>query len=53
LGIEVEVKAGSLAKYLETSQRPYQKNTALSIEKLRPHLDFELRTVKEAIGETE
>lgn len=52
-GIEVEVKEGSLSKYLETSQRPYQRNTALSIEKLRPHLDFELKTVREAIGEVE
>ncbi|HPR14312.1 MAG TPA: sugar nucleotide-binding protein, partial [Candidatus Woesebacteria bacterium] len=29
LHIDYQVEAGSLAKYLETSQRPYQKNTAL------------------------
>lgn len=52
LNIDAEVKAGSLEKYLQTSQRPYQKNTALSIEKLLPHLDFKLKTVKEAIAET-
>lgn len=53
LKIKAEVKAGSLTKYLETSQRPYQRNTALSIEKLRAELDFELKTVREAIGEVE
>lgn len=53
LNIEAEVKAGSLTKYLETSQRPYQRNTALSIDKLRAELDFELKTVREAIGEVE
>jgi dTDP-4-dehydrorhamnose reductase len=47
-----ELQAGSLIKYLETSNRPYQKNTALNINQIKKHLDFELKTVKEAITET-
>lgn len=53
LGLGFEVQEGSLAKYLESSQRPYQKNTALNIDKLRSELDFKLKSVKEAVGETE
>ena len=49
--IDYQVEAGSLAKYLETSQRPYQKNTALSIEKLKAVLDFELTNIETAIGQ--
>jgi dTDP-4-dehydrorhamnose reductase len=53
LDLGFEVKEGSLAKYLETSNRPYQKNTALNIDKLKGQLDFELKSVSEAVGETE
>jgi len=51
-GFNFDVQEGSLAKYLETSNRPYQKNTALNIDKLRPYLDFDLKNIKQAIGET-
>lgn len=52
LNLKFEVKSGSLTKYLETSNRPYQKNTSLNIDKLGKHLDFKLKSIKEAIGET-
>lgn len=52
LGLNFEVKEGSLAKYLETSNRPYQKNTALNIDKIRASLDFEMKNIKEVIKET-
>ena len=39
------VKQGSLAEYLKTSERPYQKNTAMSVEKLKSAIDFELNNV--------
>jgi dTDP-4-dehydrorhamnose reductase len=51
LKIDYQVEAGSLAKYLATSQRPYQKNTALSVEKLKLVLDFSLTPIKTAIGQ--
>ena len=34
-GLSGDVKQGSLAEYLKTAQRPYQKNTAMSTEKLK------------------
>lgn len=37
-GLKSEVKPGSLTEYLKTATRPYQKNTAMSIEKLRKRL---------------
>lgn len=52
LGLNFDVKEGSLAKYLETSNRPYQKNTALNIEKIKASLDFEMKNIKEVIKET-
>ena len=51
LGHESQVKKGSLAKYLETTNRPYQKNTAMSVAKLKKLLDFKLTPIKEAIGQ--
>jgi dTDP-4-dehydrorhamnose reductase len=51
LNIDYQVEAGSLAKYLATSQRPYQKNTALSVAKLKATLDFSLTPIKSAISE--
>jgi dTDP-4-dehydrorhamnose reductase len=50
LNINYQVEAGSLEKYLATSQRPYQKNTALSVEKLKSFLDFELTPISLAIA---
>lgn len=52
LNLGFNVQTGSLAKYLETSNRPYQKNTSLNIDKLRGSLDFSLKSIKEAVGET-
>ncbi len=49
IGKEDQVKPGSLAEYLQTSERPYQKNTALDISKLKKELDFKLTPIKEAI----
>jgi dTDP-4-dehydrorhamnose reductase len=51
LKIDYQVEAGSLAKYLATSQRPYQKNTALAVEKLKSVLDFSLTPIKSAISQ--
>ncbi|MBU1033784.1 SDR family oxidoreductase [Patescibacteria group bacterium] len=49
--LNFDLKAGSLAKYLETSNRPYQKNTALNIDKIKNILDFKQKTIKEVISE--
>ncbi len=50
LHIDYQVEAGSLAKYLGTSQRPYQKNTALSVDKLKSVLDFSLTPITTAMS---
>lgn len=50
--LNFDLKSGSLAEYLKTSNRPYQKNTALNTDKLKSGLDFALKSIKEAIGET-
>ncbi len=50
--LKFDLKSGSLAEYLKTSNRPYQKNTALNTDKLKSGLDFALKSIKEAIGET-
>ncbi len=44
-----EVKAGKLADYLKTLNRPYQKNTALSTAKLTKILPFKQKNIREAI----
>ena len=49
LDLGFEVKEGSLAEYLKNTNRPYQKNTALDISKLKNILDFDLSTIKEAV----
>ncbi|MCA9370186.1 MAG: sugar nucleotide-binding protein [Pseudomonadales bacterium] len=41
---------GDVHEYLKTLDRPYQKNTAMSTEKLQNKIDFELMSVKEAIA---
>ena len=43
------VKPGSLAEYLKSSQRPYQKNTAMSVDKLKAQLNFELTPISQAL----
>lgn len=44
-----EAKSGKLAEYLKTTQRPYQKNTAMDISKLRSVLPFKLQSIEEAL----
>ena len=43
------VKSGSLTEYLKTTSRPYQKNTAMNLTKLKKVLDFQLTPIKTAI----
>lgn len=47
--LDGEVKKGDLAEYLKTLNRPYQKNTAMSSEKLAKAIDFKLINIQEAI----
>jgi dTDP-4-dehydrorhamnose reductase len=46
-----EVREGDLDAYLAKSERPYQRNTAMSNEKLAALLDFQPKTIKQAIQE--
>jgi dTDP-4-dehydrorhamnose reductase len=50
---DYEVKPGNLAEYLETSQRPYQANTALNSEKLHDLLDFEVTSIVDALSQVQ
>jgi dTDP-4-dehydrorhamnose reductase len=43
------VEKGDLESYLKTLSRPYQRNTALNCTKLRSVIDFEMRSIKEAV----
>lgn len=43
------VTAGDLAAYLKTVSRPYQKNTAMDVSKLKSVLDFELLSIQDAL----
>lgn len=43
------VQSSSLADYLKTSSRPYQKNTALNSQKLFAEIDFSYTPIKKAI----
>ena len=52
LGLEDKVHQGSLAAYLKTANRPYQKNTAMNVDKLKKLLDFDLTPIKKAINKT-
>lgn len=45
------VQPGSLATYLQQQARPYQKNTALSSQKLFDQLSFVPHTISEALAE--
>lgn len=44
-----EAKSGKLVEYLKTTQRPYQKNTAMDVSKLRSVLPFSLSSIEEAL----
>lgn len=50
LKVPGEVKEGDLDAYLAKSNRPYQRNTSMSTEKLRRLLPEPLLTVREAIA---
>ncbi|MEN8252814.1 MAG: SDR family oxidoreductase [Patescibacteria group bacterium] len=50
LNLDLEIKQGSLEKYLKTASRPLQKNTAMDCNKLKSEIHFELTNVKKAIG---
>jgi dTDP-4-dehydrorhamnose reductase len=49
LQLKGTVEKGDLHNYLKTLSRPYQRNTALDSSKIKQVIDFEMRTVKEAI----
>lgn len=44
-----EIKPGDLDEYLKTLDRPYQKNTAMDVTKLKQVLDFNLHSVSDAL----
>lgn len=50
LHVPGELKEGDLDAYLAKSNRPYQRNTAMSTEKLRHYLPQPQLTVREAIA---
>lgn len=47
--LDIKMQAGDLNEYLKTLNRPYQKNTAMSNQKLVENLDFSLNSVENAI----
>lgn len=50
LNLNGKVEPGNLAEYLQTTKRPYQKNTALDCSKLVAAIDFRLTTISEAVA---
>lgn len=46
-----KISQGDLEVYLASSERPYQRNTAMSNKKLLEILDFELKTIRQALAE--
>ena len=50
LHLGTEIKKGNLDEYLKTLNRPYQRNTAMSIDKLRANTDVTLQSIKEAVA---
>jgi len=53
LNLGAEIKPGDLFTYLKSTQRPYQKNTALDCTKLKNQLDFSMLSVKMAMAKVE
>jgi dTDP-4-dehydrorhamnose reductase len=49
LQLGATIEKGDLNEYLKKLNRPYQKNTAMSTEKLRKEIDVPLQSIKEAI----
>ena len=53
LQLGADVKQGSLAEYLKTTSRPYQKNTAMSCEKLKNESNMKFTPLHEALERLE
>ncbi len=49
IGAERQIPAGDLNQYLQSTNRPYQKNTALDCNKLFNSIDFQRTSVARAI----
>jgi dTDP-4-dehydrorhamnose reductase len=49
LSLKQPVKAGDLDEYLVKLNRPYQRNTAMSVEKLKAAIDFKLTPISKAL----
>lgn len=50
LKLGATIEKGDLNEYLKKLNRPYQKNTAMSTEKLQREIDVPLHSIKEAIS---
>lgn len=50
LDLTGHIKPGSLQKYLESTHRPYQPNTALNTQKLTSQLDFSLQSIESSLS---
>lgn len=50
VGSDHKIVANSLAEYLKTHNRPYQKNSALDCEKLQQILDFKQTPIAQAVA---
>ncbi len=48
-GYTTEVKPGSLAAYIESSNRPYQKSMKISNQKLTQEFGLKMRTLEESL----
>lgn len=48
-GLSGEIEQGNLEAYLKTTNRPYQKNTALDCSKLLKMIDFSIQPINQAI----
>lgn len=49
LNLSGDVHPGDLHEYLKNLDRPYQKNTAMDVSKLKQLIDFELQSVESAL----
>jgi dTDP-4-dehydrorhamnose reductase len=47
------IQAGDLDEYLKKTNRPYQRNTALSTEKLKAAIDFKMLSVAESLQQVQ
>lgn len=51
LNLGAEIQRGDLNEYLKNLNRPYQKNTAMSVEKLNSVIDFKLTKIEDAVAQ--